>query len=400
MARTLRPRSTPSPAAKCITLLLCATKNRKADEQQEILINIEGLDTSSPNLTVQARRPAPRAFSNEMQFPEADGKGFRIVGVFGDGGESDRENDFALAKKQKVLDQNESEVVRNLKRKSLGADQKVGECKVGVSKASSRVKKTTNKAANSSSARPRRPRAAPKAKSVLSNYRTRSKEVDPDAEWNAAIDADLAAWKPKPNCRKGEILSEKGCMAEMIASLEPYNASKGPDTDNIVTSFPQKKMDPEAVLAYVALFGGRFRRIGGSTSRRRVLAGGLGTLSTSKSGRGLKFKLSLEELTACKAHTTGAHTADTSRVSEEELDNGRDVMDSLLNDDADEHDVGAHTHGMDDSSHVSKEEVENAGDVMDCMLSTDVDEDAADEVDDMDVEEMSGQDAMTNLMNI
>lgn len=309
MARTLRPRSTPSPAAKCITLLLCATKNRKVDEQQQILINIEGLDTSSPNLTVQARRPAPRDSPKGTQFPEADGKGFRIVGVFRDGGESDRENDFAatfvklnkeerrviqLTKKQKVLDQNESEVVRNLQRsvcmfkyslglasqtlqrKSLEADQKIGECKVGISKTSSRVKKTTKKvslslahpfgilcigsdnqqAANCSSARPRRPRAAPKAKSVLSTYRTRSKEVDPDAEWNAAIDADLAAWKPKPNCRKGETLSEKGCMAEMMASLEPYDASKGPDTDNIVISFPQKKMDPEAVLAYISLFGG------------------------------------------------------------------------------------------------------------------------------------------------
>lgn len=90
---------------------------------------------------------------------------------------------------------------------------------------------------------------------MVSNYGTRGKDIDPDAEWNAAIEADLASWNPKPNCRKGESLKEMGSTSAMMASLGRYNAFKGPDTNHIVTSFPEKGMDPEAVVAYVTLFG-------------------------------------------------------------------------------------------------------------------------------------------------
>lgn len=41
----------------------------------------------------------------------------------------------------------------------------------------------------------------------------------------------------------------------MMASLGRTNIFQRPDAHNILTSFPEKKMDPEAVVAFVTLFG-------------------------------------------------------------------------------------------------------------------------------------------------
>lgn len=126
MSRSLRLRP-----ARGISLLIQSTKDREVDNEQHVLIRIEGLNNSSPIFVVRGHRTTTRAASKEQVSSETVKRGFRFVGVFGDGRESGRNDDFAvlyeglseeerkikeLEAKQKELGRRKGEAVRQSKR--------------------------------------------------------------------------------------------------------------------------------------------------------------------------------------------------------------------------------------------------------------------------------------------
>lgn len=94
-----------------MNFLIQATKDLEIDAKQYVLINIGGLNTPNPFITVRGIRPTARALSKEQLHPEIVKKGVRIVGVFGDGGESGRDDDFAVVHQELSEDERKSEVL-------------------------------------------------------------------------------------------------------------------------------------------------------------------------------------------------------------------------------------------------------------------------------------------------